>query len=328
MTKLKHLLMTALLLCSISSMAQWVPTANLTIFSEDGAKFFLVLNGERYNDVAQTNIRIEELPNPYYNCKVIFEDKSLPAITKSALMLTDANGTMQDVTYRIKKDNKGKNVLRFFSFVPAQQNMVRPSNCATYRFGAPNMLIGANPMSVSSTTTTIQQTTSNPAANVNINLGGVGVNMNVGAAHPMGGTVTTTTTTTTSNGFVQDEFVDDGFQQNDGRSQRRNMNNNRRGGCNMAMNSNNFEEAKRTIADNGFDETKLSTAKQIVSSNCLNTNQILVLLKLFSFEESKLDFAKYAYDFCLDRNNYFKIANVFSFESSKTELNNYVQSMR
>jgi hypothetical protein len=328
MTQIKHLLLTMLLMCSIPSMAQWVPTANLTIFSEDGAKFFLVLNGERYNDVAQTNIRIEELPNPYYNCKVIFEDKSLPQISKNALMLTDADGIMQDVTYRIKKDNKGKNVLRFYSFVPAQQNMVRPANCATYRFGAPNMLVGTvsnQSMSDSRmTTTTIQQTTMSPAANVSVNVGGVGMNVNVGAP-VLGGAVTTTTT---SSGYVDDGFDDDVYQSNNQRPNRGNSNIGRRGGCNMAMNSANFEEAKRTVAKNGFDETRLSTAKQIASSNCLNTNQIASLLKIFSFEESKLDFAKYAYDYCTDRNNYFKVSNSFSFESSKTELNSYVQGMR
>ena len=71
------MLLVLLLLCNIPSYAQWVPTANLTIFSEDGLKFYLVLNGERYNDVTQTNIRIEELPNPYYNCKIIFDQKNL-----------------------------------------------------------------------------------------------------------------------------------------------------------------------------------------------------------------------------------------------------------
>lgn len=329
MTRLKHFLMFAMLLCSIPSFAQWVPTANLTIFSEDGAKFFLVLNGERYNDVAQTNIRIEELPNPYYNCKIIFEDKSLPEISKNALMLADADGVMQDVTYRIKKDNKGKNALRFFSFVPAQQNMVRPSNCATYRFGAPNMLVGNAQGNVGTTTTTIQQTTINPATNVNLSVGGVGMNVNI--TDPLiGGSMTTTTTTTTTrtNGRMDDGFADDGFQQNNGRNGRRNDGGGRRGGCNMAMSNANFDEAKRTISNNGFDETRLSTAKQIASSNCLNTNQILSIMGIFGFEESKLDFAKYAYDYCIDRNNYFKVSNAFSFESSKTELNNYVQSMR
>jgi hypothetical protein len=327
MTRTKHFLMLALLLCSISSVAQWVPTANLTVFSENGAKFFLVLNGERYNDVAQTNIRIEELPNPYYNCKIIFEDKSLPEISKNALMLTDANGVMQDVTYRIKKDNKGKNVLRFYSFVPAQQNMVRPANCATYRFGAPNMLVGAAPHSVGTTTTTIQQTTINPATNVNVSLGGVGMNVNITDPVYGGSTTTTTTTTTRSNTYSDDGFDDD-YQVNDNRNNRRNDAGGRRGGCNVAMSNANFDEAKRTVANNGFDETRLSTAKQIIASNCLNTNQIVSLLKIFSFEESKLDFAKYAYDYCTDRNNYFKVSNAFSFESSKTELNNYTQSMR
>jgi len=319
MTPLRNILLALLLIISTPVFAQWVPTANLTIFSEDGAKFFLILNGERYNDVAQTNIRIEELPNPYYNCKVIFEDKSLPDISKNALMLADADGNLQDVTYRIKKDNKGKNVLRFYSQVPAQQNMLRPANCATYRFGAPNRIVG----NVISTTTT-SQTSSGPANNVSVQMGGIGLNVNIGQP-VITNTTTTTVTTTRTGGIAQDDFADDDFEQGNNSN---NANGRRRAGCNMAMNNANFEEAKRTVAANGFDETRLSTAKQIASSNCLNTNQIAALIKIFGFEESKLDFAKYAYDFCVDRNNYFKIANSFSFESSKTELNNYLQSMR
>ena len=319
MTPLRNTLLALLLIISTPVFAQWVPTANLTIFSEDGAKFFLILNGERYNDVAQTNIRIEELPNPYYNCKVIFEDKSLPDISKNALMLADADGNLQDVTYRIKKDNKGKNVLRFYSQVPAQQNMLRPANCATYRFGAPNRIVG----NVISTTTT-SQTSSGPANNVSVQMGGIGLNVNIGQP-VITNTTTTTVTTTRTRGIAQDDFADDDFEQGNNSN---NANGRRRAVCNMAMNNANFEEAKRTVAANGFDETRLSTAKQIASSNCLNTNQIAALIKIFGFEESKLDFAKYAYDFCVDRNNYFKIANSFSFESSKTELNNYLQSMR
>lgn len=284
MLRIKHLLLLTLILISGSAYAQWTPTANLTVFSENGAKFYLILNGERYNDIPQTNIRIEELPNPYYNCRIIFEDKTLPEISKNALMLTDANGIMQDVTYRIKKDNKGRNVLRFYSFVPAQQNMSRPSNCATYRFGNPNILIGGpgfiqtNPPRRNTTNQQIRQTTR--------------------------------------------EYDNQYNQRNN------NSRNTRNGGCNYAMNSGDFNEAKATVANNSFDETKLSTAKQIISSNCVSTNQIIALLSTFSFEESKLDFAKYAYEFCTDRNNYFKVSNAFTFESSKTELNAYVQSMR
>ena len=49
---------------------------HLTIFSEDGDKFFVMLNGEKQNTMAQSNLRIEDLPQPYYSAKIIFEDGS------------------------------------------------------------------------------------------------------------------------------------------------------------------------------------------------------------------------------------------------------------
>lgn len=86
---IKKICFAFLLLMGLNSVvsAQFLPTANLTIFSEDGNKFYLILNGERQNDEPQTNIRIEELPQPYYNCKIIFEDKSMKEISKNMLML-------------------------------------------------------------------------------------------------------------------------------------------------------------------------------------------------------------------------------------------------
>ena len=326
------MLLVLLLLCNIPSYAQWVPTANLTIFSEDGLKFYLVLNGERYNDVPQTNIRIEELPNPYYNCKIIFEDKTQPDITKKTLMLADANRVMQDVTYRIKRNHQGENVLRFYSFVPAQQNMMRPANCATYRYGAPNMMIAATMSSGYTNSTTVQQNTmSVTPTNVNIHVGGVGVDVSMG--DPMGmpmNTTSTTTTTTRSNTAYNNNYNNNTYNNNQNNTSNYNNRNtgNYRNNCNMPMNNMDFEDAKRTISASNFDETRLSTSKQIISSNCMNTNQITALLQLFSFEASKLDFAKYAYTYCLDRNNYYKVGNAFTFEGSKTELTNYVQSMR
>ncbi|MFA6152701.1 MAG: DUF4476 domain-containing protein [Chitinophagaceae bacterium] len=322
MLRIKHFFLLTLILFSGSAHAQWTPTANLTVFSENGSKFYLILNGERYNDIPQTNIRIEELPNPYYNCRIIFEDKSIPEISKNALMLTDANGIMQDVTYRIKKDNKSRNVLRFYSFVPAQQNMARPSNCATYRFGSPNRMLNNSNGSYTETTT-IQQSSIEPIT-INMNVGGANVDMSLPANT---GINTTTITSSSGNNIRRDNYDNDNRQYpNRGNNNSNNRNNKR--GCNVSMNSGDFNEAKATVANNSFDETKLSTAKQIISSNCVSTNQIIALLSTFSFEESKLDFAKYAYEFCMDRNNYFKVSNAFTFESSKTELNAYVQSMR
>jgi hypothetical protein len=60
--KNKNLLTLLLLFLLSAGIAQ--PIGHLTVFSEDGDKFFLVLNGERQNNIAQTNIRVEDLNHP------------------------------------------------------------------------------------------------------------------------------------------------------------------------------------------------------------------------------------------------------------------------
>ena len=46
--------------------------SNLTVFSEDGSKFYLILNGIRQNDVAQTNIKVSDLSLPSYQARILF----------------------------------------------------------------------------------------------------------------------------------------------------------------------------------------------------------------------------------------------------------------
>src|SRR5205085_6529452 len=91
----KLLLLIALAIPSLLFAQQKV--GNLTIFSEDGDKFYLILNGEKQNTAPQTNIRVEELPQPYYNAKIIFADSAVMPISKNNLRIADADGTMMDV---------------------------------------------------------------------------------------------------------------------------------------------------------------------------------------------------------------------------------------
>lgn len=317
------LMFTALLLIStLPLFAQMSPTGNLTIFSEDGSKFFLELNGERYNEEAQTNVRIEELPNPYYSCKIIFAEPAKGELVKKNLMIADVDDIMQDVTYRIKTNKQGKRSLSFYSFVPAEQNMVRPANCPVYRYGKPNtMIVDAGGVIVTEQVTVQQTTTTSgmPVAGVSMNVGGMGVSVTVPGTEVAMTTTTTTSTTTTSSGYSQNN----NYRDHD-RDDRRHDDDRERG-CRHAMSNSDFEQVKTTLSEISFDDTRLSTAKQIISSNCLNSNQVMSIMKLFSFEESKLDFAKSAYGYCMDQNNYFKVVNAFTFDSSKNELNNYIQ---
>lgn len=283
------------------------PYGHLTIFSEDGDKFYLILNGERINDVPQTNLRVEELVQPYYNAKIIFEDNTKQEITKNALQIADVDGIFMDVTYKIKRDknNSKKMKLNYFSMIPVAPDFIPPSNVKVIRYGTP---APPPPVTGGVTQTTTTTTTTN-GVNAGINMGGVGVSINI---NDPGMSVThsqTTTTTTTSGGTYVEPVAE---------------------GCvnGRAMAQNNFNGALNSVKNQNFDDTRLKTAKQIVSANCLTAAQIAQMCKVFGFEQSKLDFAKFAFPYCTDPNNYYKVNDVFEFSTSVDELSDYVSGGR
>lgn len=300
------------LLLTTLAFGQIQPFGHLTIFSEDGDKFFLVLNGERINDVAQTNIRVEELVQPYYNAKIIFEENTRNEISKNYLQVTDVDGVFMDVTYKIKRDknNNKKMKLNFFSMIPVVQGFIPPSNMYVRQWGqpAPPIVIQQN-TSVGVIQQTTTTTTTNNGINAGVSVGGVGVNISINDPVFSGSTtVTETTTIGTSNGgpahYPQDS--------NPTCANKR------------PMNQADFNSALTTIKKQGFDDTRLKTAKQIAQSNCLNTNQIIAICEIFGFEDTKLEFAKFAFDSCVEPKNYFKINDIFSFSSNVDELTDYI----
>jgi hypothetical protein len=94
------------------------------------------------------------------------------------------------------------------------------------------------------------------------------------------------------------------------------------------MSDNSFAMAKETIRKESFDNTRMTVAQQIADNNYFTTAQVKELVKLFAFEDRKLDFAKYAYARTLDRNNYFTINEVFSFSRTKEDLADYIKNFR
>ena len=306
---------------------------NTIIFSENGEKFWVIVNGVRQNDAAETNVKIVGLNANGYRFKIIFQDASIPDIDKSMGMPE----TSAEVTFRIKQNKKGAYVLRYFSQTPLpaeaaeapRQQMVTYSTTAVYP---------PNPREEVSTTTTTTSTTtssgtvptsgSSENVNMNMNIGGIsmGVNINVNESHGNTGATTTsssTTTTTTSTSSMSttapamtksNHYVMSGY---DGPM-----------GCPWPMEKGDYASAKSTIASKSFDDTKLTVAKQIVGANCLFADQVKEITELMSFEDSKLDFAKYAYPRTYDQGNYFKVNNAFDFESTIEELNAYISTQR
>ena len=283
----------------------------LTIFSENGEKFYLILNGQRQNNVAQTNVRVDGLTQPNYTAKIIFEDKALPEISRNYLAIAGENHEMMDVTYKIKHDKNGMPKLGMMptSFIPYQQVAPAPDVYVVH-YGTPDPMPATTTVSQTTTTTTAVVPTN--AVNVSVN----GLNMGVTINDPNATVQTTTTRTTTTTTEVER-----------GTPPPPPVNTAPRG-CNGAYNMmpGDFQSAINTIKGQSFDETKLSTAKQIAGKNCLSSGQITEVCKLFGFEDNKLAFAKFAYDHCTDPQNYFKVNSVFSFSSNVDDLNQYIQN--
>jgi DNA invertase Pin-like site-specific DNA recombinase len=58
------------------------------------------------------------------------------------------------------------------------------------------------------------------------------------------------------------------------------------------------------------------------------SQQVKELLQLFTFENNKLELAKYAYRNTVDKRTYFIVNDVFSFGSSRDELARFIRDFR
>lgn len=299
---------------SLSSIAQ--STSNLTIFSEDGLPFYLVLNGIRQNENPETNVRVDGLINDYITTKIIFADNSLPFIEKKMLMLIDADGRKGEVTYKLKASKKGEQVLRYFSFTPAEQVLPPPANVVVHTYNTtpmPAIMFNTQVTETSTTTTTSGGVGTSDNVSVGISVGGMSIGANVsvndhgghGHSHVSHTSSSTTTTTTNYNNNHNVVVVEEP-------------------GC-MPMERNLFQSALSSIEKQKFNDSKLSQAKEITSKNCLNASQIKSIIQVFDFESTRVEYAKFAYAYCFDQNSYWQINDAFQFDSSVNEINDYIK---
>lgn len=294
------ILLLVLILNSISGWSQ----SNITVFSEQGEGFWLVLNGIRQNEEPQTNVKVTGLIQPTYKLKIIFEEDFLGELDKN-LFLQEYPA---EVTYNIKKSRKDEYVLRYVSDVPIAQAPPAPQQQTVVNFTA-------QPRTTVSKTVTVTEGQRVPPGQVNVSvntpIGGMNINVNDGMTHS---STTTTTMVVEENITTPDHYVLPGY--------------NGPIGCPWPMSDVDFQSARNTIASKDWDETRLSIAKQVLNSNCLLSRQAADIIRLFDWEENRLDFAKYAYGRTHDLGNYYMVNDAFEWEASVTELNAFINSFR
>ncbi|TNF27359.1 MAG: DUF4476 domain-containing protein [Bacteroidetes bacterium] len=151
----------------------------------------------------------------------------------------------------------------------------------------------------------------NTNVDIDMNMGGFGVDMNVNVNESYTETYTTTTTTTTTTGAAQPQhYVMPGYSGPIG--------------CPWPMDEGQFANAQRSVTSKDFEESKMTVAKQITGANCLTADQVRRMMGAFDFEQTKLDYAKFAYNKTYDIGNYYMLNDAFDFESSIDELNDYI----
>lgn len=295
---------------------------NLVVYSQDGYKFSLILNGVLQNEKPGTNVKITGLNAQNYQAKVIFENK-MPDLNGNVYLMWGGNQTSNtEYSYSIA-EVRGKMKLKMNSTepTPIQVNVASEPQQTTvvYEKVAPEV-------NVENTTTTLETNTMGmPGVNIGITINTPDGNVQTGTVG-MNATNTHITTTTTKSTV--------GIKNNNNKNN--NVNNNQNGfvlqgysgvyGCPYPMGDSDFQSSKQSISSKGFDESRLTIAKQIIGSNCMLCSQIKEIMKLMSFEATKLDLAKFAWHHNLDKGNYYKLNDAFDFESSITDLNEYTQS--
>lgn len=335
-------------------------TNDLVVFSEKGEEFTLYVNSIQQNASPAANVKAKDIKGDSFMARLVFVNKSIPEITQN--FWTESKNV--EISAVVILNKKGKYVLRLMGEAPKVADAIVVNNIdnATYEDpGAPsNSSNSSSQSSVTTTTVTTERVprqnidvSDNISTNVNTNTTGLNVtttgggetlNMNVTANEHglnlttgVGGetvninlsvsgtqnmevtnyqeTVTTTSTTTTTGGTTI--VPSDDYASNSSGTISR---------CPTSMSDNEFSEALASIKSKSFEDSKLITAKQICKNECMTAEQIRDINKIFGFEETRLEFAKYAYDFVYDSSKYYKINDSFSFEMSIEELNEYLET--
>jgi len=185
----------SILLLSFFLLNQFVAQTNndIVVFAEDPIPFYLILNGVKQNDKAETNVKIVGLNIDRANLKVVFENNTISPISKN-VWLAGAEGQEHDnmiVTLRIVKTKKAYK-LKWFGEVEKNNvttvNSQPPVVTQTVQSPPPTTttVVTQTVQSPPPTTTVVQETvtttttTDKPEnANVNVSMGGAGINMSV-----------------------------------------------------------------------------------------------------------------------------------------------------
>lgn len=97
-------------------------------------------------------------------------------------------------------------------------------------------------------------------------------------------------------------------------------------GCTPPLSADRVSSMAKTVEKQTFGDDKVRVTKQIIRTNCLTLDQLIVILNKFDWDDGKLEIAKFAYDYVYDLENYYMVYDLFTFSSSGEELEEFLNS--
>jgi hypothetical protein len=305
--------------------------SQLTIFHQDGVKFWVKIDGVKQNTAPQYTIFLDSLKGDFVKVKIIFDNEKIKDINKT-IPLKDENDKCVHSKYVIKKV-KNEYVMRLYSYEPIiiESKKNELVNDVQLNNQQPQQELNVQQPQQVQQNLQLQQ-----PANQNQQQGGIGATIiDPTTGQPISVNVSFNVPVTDPQNInqPQQEFSQNQVQkpiqtqvQNiEKQPQFQQQPQQISPTYYQPMSPEDFASAKASISSKSFEDSKLTLAKQIAASNHLTSKQVKEIMQLFSFEDSKLDFAKYAYKYVYDPNNYYIVNDAFKFSSSIDELNEFIK---
>jgi len=95
-----------------------------------------------------------------------------------------------------------------------------------------------------------------------------------------------------------------------------------------AVSDKEMRDIVQVLRKEAFDSDRDKLGRQILTSGRKGflAAQIKEMLKCFVFDDSRLEFAKFAYNYTADRDQYFQVNDAFIFSSSRDSFADYIQT--
>jgi hypothetical protein len=281
----------------LSTLAVKAQDSSLEIYTHDGEKFTLFVNGTKQNATPQSSVSATGLKGQSAQIRIAFAKAGTPEISRGVPL------TGGHVTGQLKKNNQGAYQLTWENAAAASSG------------GAGAPLLGGKQ-------TVVQ-------GSQGVQAKGDGQQQQQGQWHTQGqGGVKAGGNKAGAGGNVQQQNTQQTQQTTQSNPNYSKGQSSSLPNCNVVINQEEFSAGLRSIGSQPFEDTKFTIAKQLIRENCLYVSQVREVMNMFVFEETKLDFAKIAYPRTIDRKNYYQLNDAFIFASSIDELDEFIQSQR